>query len=163
MFSLSSPAFHSNDTIPRKYTGEGDDLSPPLKWIDVPESAQELAILCEDPDSGPEPWVHWLIYGISPTRTNGLPEGIPTDKQIERPIEATQGRNSFGRIGYGGPLPPPGRGEHRYFFKLFALDQKLNLRPGMTKDDFFKAINRHVLSEATFMGCYERAVKRKAA
>lgn len=156
---LTSSGFQNGESIPKKYTGEGDDVSPPLQWTGAPGETQEFAILCEDPDAPQDtPFVHWLIYGIDPA-TNSLPEGIPSDQEISAPVQAAQGRNSFGRIGYNGPLPPVGHGPHRYFFKVYALNKKLGLKPGIDKDTFLKTARDHIVAEAELVGRYERGKK----
>jgi Raf kinase inhibitor-like YbhB/YbcL family protein len=160
---LTSPAFDQGATIPAKYTGEGDDISPPLAWSELPEGTQELALICDDPDApsrenpGPEPWVHWVIYRI-PADADGLPEGVPRQKRLDKPAGAVQGANSFSGgtdIGYGGPMPPAGSGPHRYFFKLYALDTKLDLEPGLSKDELLEAMKGHELAKGELMGTYE--------
>jgi len=164
MFKLVSPVFHHESEIPPLFTGEGQDLSPPLKWIDVPPTAQELVLICEDPDApSPEPWVHWLIYGIQPSAVNGLPGGIPRALHLEHPVKASQGINSFGNVGYGGPMPPAEHGIHRYFFKLFALDRKMDLKPGLGKPHLLELIQDHIFAETQLVGHFQRTVKRKRA
>ncbi|OFZ19400.1 MAG: hypothetical protein A2X94_13750 [Bdellovibrionales bacterium GWB1_55_8] len=154
---LSSPAFRNGQKIPKQHSGEGADISPALKWSDVPAGCAELLLLCEDPDAPqPEPWVHWLVYSLSPSQTNGIPEGLSNQPVVERPLKARQGRNSFGTTGYGGPMPPLQHGTHRYYFKLYALDRPLDLPPGATKDAALRAMRGHVITEAELMGTYER-------
>ncbi len=149
---LTSSAFKEGESIPSKFTCEGPDVSPALEWSGVPESAKSLAMICDDPDAPVGTWVHWVLYELSPAMT-GLPEGVPADETIEG--GATQGRNDFKRIGYGGPCPPPGK-PHRYFFKLYALDTELNLTPGATKKDVEKAMKGHILARGQLMGTYKR-------
>lgn len=146
--SLTSPAFAANGPIPRKYTGEGQDISPPLTWSGVPAGAKELALICEDPDAPqPTPWVHWVAYAIPPMLT-GLPENA-RENMID-------GQNDFGRRGYNGPMPPQGHGVHHYHFRLYALAQPLQRGPGLTKEQLLDAMNRHVLAEGELVGTYER-------
>jgi len=158
---LTSTAFEEYHPIPQRYTGEGEDLSPELRWSDVPVGTRSFALVCEDPDApkrqpNDPPFVHWLIYDLSPN-TSLLPEGVPKQPHVSAmPIEAEQGTNSFGKVGYGGPMPPKGHGMHRYHFRLFALDRDLSLKPGATARDLSKAIQGHVLAEATLIGRYER-------
>ena len=150
---LSSMAFSEGQPIPKKHTGEGADVSPPLSWSGLPEGTQELALICDDPDAPRGTWVHWLIYGIPATAT-GLPEDLSgTDWREGGMVEGT---NSFGNNGYGGPMPPPGDGKHRYFFKLYALDSKLALEPGLDKQSLEKAIRGHILGKGELMGTYRR-------
>ena len=153
---IESSAFKEGQVVPKKHTGEGGNLSPALSWSGVPAGTRELALICDDPDAPTaEPWVHWLIYGI-PADTSSLPEGIKQDARPNSPAGATQGENSWNKIGYGGPMPPPGHGPHRYYFKLYALDTKMGLKPGLTKAQLLKAIKGHVIAEAQLMGSYER-------
>lgn len=158
--SLNSNAFESGGQIPAKYSGEGDDVSPPLAWTDLPSGANELALICDDPDApSSEPWVHWVIYGIGPD-VRALPEGIKSNlPEVKEPIVARQGQNSWptgATIGYRGPLPPPGHGTHHYHFKLYALDAKLDLPPGATKQRLLDAMKDHVVAEGELVGTYER-------
>ena len=156
---ISSGAFGQGDVIPRKYTGDGEDVSPPLFWKGVPEAAVELVLICDDPDApSPEPWVHWVLYHLAPSVTE-LPEGLPTTKQIETPVQASQGTNSWtsGRtIGYRGPAPPPRHGVHHYHFKLCAIDCALDLKPGADKPAVERAIQGHILAQAELIGTYQR-------
>jgi len=149
---LISPAFKDGGTIPSKYTCDGDDVSPPLEWSNVPEDTKSLALICDDPDAPMGTWVHWVLYGL-PADTTSLPEGVPMNEAIEG--VALQGTNDFKRIGYGGPCPPPGK-PHRYFFKLYALDTELDLKPGAKKKDLEKAMKGHVLAKGQLLGRYQR-------
>ena len=157
---LTSDAFRQNTAIPRKYTGEGDDVSPPLVWENPPEGAKSFALICDDPDApSPKPWVHWVIYGIG-AKVRALPEGIRAgETDVTEPIEAKQGKNSWPSgvtIGYRGPMPPPAHGTHHYHFKLYALDAEIDLQSGATKDHLLVAIKDHKLAEAELIGTYER-------
>lgn len=136
------------------------DISPPLEWSDVPEGCRAFALICEDPDSTARvgqdhPFVHWLIYNISPTVT-ALPEGLSTRAHLEVPVRAYQGKNSFGRVGYAGPMPPVGYGTHHYVFRLYALSSELGLQAGATKAEFLKAIDDHAMAHAEIIGTYRR-------
>jgi Raf kinase inhibitor-like YbhB/YbcL family protein len=154
--SLRSPAFQEGQEIPKQFTGEGSDRSPRLAWSGAPSGTREFALICEDPDAPvPTPWVHWLIYNLSAS-THLIPEGVEPVKRVGVPVRAHQGINSFGHVGYGGPMPPVGHGRHRYIFKLYALDSELNLKPGATKEELQRAMRGHVLAEAHFTGTYER-------
>lgn len=147
-FELKSPAFDRQAPIPRRHTGEGEDVSPALEWKGAPQGTKELALVCDDPDAPrPKPWVHWVLYGI-PAATTGLAEGDEGD--------AVEGKNDFGRPGYGGPMPPKGHGVHHYHFKLYALDAPAGLEPGATKEQLLAAIRGHVLAETELVGTYER-------
>ncbi len=162
---LTSSAFDAGRPIPEKYTGAGDDISPPLKWSQPPEGTRTLALICDDPDAPsrehprPEgPWVHWVLYNI-PADTDSLPEALPRQAVLETPAGARQGRNDFSsdNIGYRGPMPPRGSGPHRYFFKLYALDCQLDLDPKTaTKARLLQAMKGHVLAEGELMGTFER-------
>ncbi len=154
-FTLTSPAFASGDRIPKQYTGEGADASPPLEWTDPPEGAGSLALICDDPDAPVGTWDHWLIWNIPADRRN-LPEGIPTTETVADLGGACQGNNSWPKIGYGGPMPPPGHGVHHYHFALYALDQTLELAPGADKQALLAAMEGHILAEAKLTGLYSR-------
>ena len=148
---IKSSAFGNGKSIPSKYTCDGADFSPPLEWSESPAGTKSFALICDDPDAPMGTWVHWVIYDI-PSATTMLAEGISREKEL--PGGGIQGINDFRRIGYGGPCPPGGT--HRYFFKLFALDAMLSLKPGITKDQLLKAMRGHILAEAQTMGTYRR-------
>jgi Raf kinase inhibitor-like YbhB/YbcL family protein len=150
-FELTSTAFGNGEVIAQQYTCDGPDISPPLKWIDPPAGTKSLALICDDPDAPVGIWVHWVIYGLSPD-TRELSEGVPKEEMLEN---GRQGKNDFGRIGYGGPCPPRGPA-HRYFFTLYALNIETDLSPGMTKAQLLKAMEGHILAEAKLMGRYGR-------
>jgi Raf kinase inhibitor-like YbhB/YbcL family protein len=157
---LTSSAFQEGAAIPAKFTGERDDVSPPLAWDGAPEGTKEFALICDDPDAPTaEPWVHWVIYGIGPD-VRALPEGIKSNTpELSQPITARQGKNSWDSgvtTGYRGPMPPPGHGPHHYHFKLYALDTKLDVPPSATKSQLENAMKGHVLAEAHLVGTYER-------
>ncbi|ROL57118.1 YbhB/YbcL family Raf kinase inhibitor-like protein [Bacteroidetes/Chlorobi group bacterium MS-B_bin-24] len=148
---IYSSAFEDGGMIPSKYTCDGADISPPLAWSGLPEGTKSIAIINDDPDAPMGTWVHWVIYNIPPT-AQGLAEDI---KRVEKLPDGTlQGKNSWGRIGYGGPCPPGGT--HRYFFKIYALDKMLNLKPGATKEELLTAMKGHILAQAQFYGKYSR-------
>lgn len=151
-FQITTSAFSSGGTIPKNYTCDGPDLSPPLSWKDAPAGAQAFALIADDPDAPAGTWVHWVIYNI-PSSAKELREGVQKTEQL--PDGSRQGRNDFRKIGYGGPCPPPGK-PHRYFFKLYALDAKLNLKPGATKAEVEGAIKGHTLAQSELMGKYGR-------
>jgi Raf kinase inhibitor-like YbhB/YbcL family protein len=155
-FEIRSSAFRNGDAIPKLFSGEGKDISPPLEFASPPKGTAEMALLVEDPDAPQaEPWVHWILYGFSPDLKK-LPEAIEAGQRRLSRLKAQQGENSFGKIGYGGPLPPPGHGWHHYHFRLFALDAPLKIPPGVSKREFMKAIDGHVLAEADLVGLYRR-------
>ncbi len=149
---VTSSAFKSGGSIPAKYTCEGEDVSPALKWSNVPGTTKSLALICDDPDAPMGTWVHWVIYDIAPTLSE-LPEAVPPSEVT--PQGAKQGINDFRRTGYGGPCPPPG-GAHRYFFRLYALDIEPGLPPGASKSDLLRVLEGHILAEGELMGRYQR-------
>jgi Raf kinase inhibitor-like YbhB/YbcL family protein len=155
--TVTSSAFKEGSPIPKKHTGEGDDLSPALEWSGVPEGAKQLALICDDPDAPrKDPWVHWVIYSIPPD-IKGLPEGVEAVAKPKQPAGSAQGKNSWPdgeNMGYRGPMPPPGK-PHRYFFKLYALDQAVDAKPGLTKEELLSKISGHVLAEGQLMGTYQ--------
>ncbi|MCG3181570.1 MAG: hypothetical protein BIFFINMI_03968 [Phycisphaerae bacterium] len=160
-FALGSDAFKPGAAIPQAYTGEGADMSPGLSWQGVPAGTRELALIVDDPDAGPTPWVHWVIYRI-PVSLNGLKERAGTQLRttLAEPRGVLQGLNSWpkerGNIGYRGPFPPTGSGVHHYRFTLYALDQPLAADAGLTADQLHAAMAGHVLATATLTGTYER-------
>jgi Raf kinase inhibitor-like YbhB/YbcL family protein len=151
-FQLSSPAFAEGQPIPKKFTCDGLDVSPPLRWQDAPAATKSFALIMDDPDAPAGTWVHWVIFNL-PATMKELPEGLQKTEQIAG--GALQGRNSFPKIGYNGPCPPLGK-PHRYFFKLYALDAMLDSKPGATKPDVERATKGHILAETHLMGRYGR-------
>jgi Raf kinase inhibitor-like YbhB/YbcL family protein len=151
-FQIASTSFSSGSTIPKKFTCDGPDVSPELSWKEAPAATQSFALIMDDPDAPVGTWVHWVLYNV-PGNTTQLAEGVEKREQLAN--GATQGRNDFRRIGYGGPCPPPGT-PHRYFFKLYALDTKLSLKPGATKQELEGAIKGHILGQTELMGRYGR-------
>lgn len=146
-----SLAFDDNGMIPSEYTCDDADISPPLDWDVVPEGTVSFAIICEDPDAPAGTWTHWVIFNL-PAGMRGLHGEITDEEVLDN--GAIQGVNDFGRIGYGGPCPP--RGTHRYYFKIYALDKKLDLRVGATKKELLEMMQGHVLGEGQLMGRYRR-------
>lgn len=151
-FELTSSAFKAGDPIPRRYTCEGEDLSPPLHWSVPPAETKSFVIIADDPDAPVGTWVHWVLFNV-PLDLRGLAEGVPPKDHL--PDGALQGLNDFKRVGYGGPCPPPGK-PHRYYFRLYALDVTLNLKPRATKAQVLDACKGHVLAEARLMGRFGR-------
>jgi Raf kinase inhibitor-like YbhB/YbcL family protein len=151
LIGLWSNAFKEGEFIPRKYTCDDINVSPPLEWDRIPGKAKSLALICDDPDAPMGTWVHWVIYNI-PVNINNLTENIPGDKVLE--TGALQGTNDFRKTGYGGPCPPGGT--HRYYFKIYALDSELELNPGATKGELLHAMEGHILSDGKLMGKYSR-------
>ena len=155
---LTSAAFDDGQPMPAKYTADGEDVSPPLSWTDLPEGTKELALIMDDSDA--KGWVHWVIYKI-PADAKGLDEGIPRTEALSAPAGALQGKNSWpdksgekGNIGYRGPSPPSG--VHHYHFKAYALDAKLDVKPRLTRDELFKAMAGHILATGELVGTYKR-------
>lgn len=151
-FSVSSPSFQNGGDIPKKFTCEGADVSPELEFTSPPANAQSLAIIADDPDAPVGTWTHWILFDL-PAETRGLPENVA--KVDEVPTGGRQGRNDFKKIGYGGPCPPAGK-PHRYFFKVYVLDKKLNLKPGSSRQEVEEAMKDHVLANAEWMGKFQR-------
>ena len=150
--SLTSSAFEHGEHIPTRFTGEGEDVSPEIAWVNAPEATQSYALICHDPDAplvspGSYGFVHWVLYGI-PGSNTGLPEGTG---------DFIQGVNDFGNSGYGGPMPPPDHGTHHYFFWLLALDAEPELAPGLTLWQLLEAIEPHVIGMNRLMGTYSRS------
>lgn len=144
---ITSPAFGHFERMPEKYTCEGDNISPPLKINDVPDNAEGLVLIVDDPDAISGVFTHWIAWNIDP-RVIEVQEG-------ELPPAAIEGSNSANQIGYTGPCPPPGK-DHRYFFKLYAVDKILELRPDSNKDELTNAMSEHVLAETDLVGLYGR-------
>jgi hypothetical protein len=161
IFALTSAAFAEGQAIPQKYTGEAGDVSPPLSWAFHAEMSyrpplKELALICEDPDAPGGTWVHWVVYKI-PASATELPEDFARSGSRPPGLKGVlEGKNSFGEIGYGGPMPPPGGGKHRYYFRLYALDAEPPLDPGLDKSALLKAIEGHIVGQGELMGTYER-------
>jgi len=148
---LSSPAFEPSGEIPSKYTGEGEDISPPLQWTNVPDGTRSFALICHDPDApvvseGTYGFVHWVLYNISGS-VSSLSEGNG---------RYTKGPNGSNKEGYMGPMPPEGHGTHHYFFWLFALDEELHLEPGLSLWQVLERIYAHVIGMNRLVGTYQR-------
>ena len=152
-FTLSSPAFADGAAIPVEHTCDGADVSPPLAWRDPPAATRAFALIVDDPDAPAGTWVHWVLYNL-PAATAQLPGAIAKVETLDLG-SARQGRNDFRHPGYGGPCPPPGPA-HRYFFKLYALDAPLEVRPGAQKKDVEAVMRGHTLGLAQLMGTYAR-------
>ena len=147
--TLSSNAFDPHGKIPRRHTGEGEDVSPPLSWRDPPDGTRSFAVICHDPDAplvkpGSYGFSHWVLYGL-PGSTTSLEEGSG---------QGVQGVNDFGNSGYGGPKPPPGHGIHHYYFWVLALDRELDLEPGLDLTGLLERIEPHVLGMNRLVGTY---------
>lgn len=151
-FTISSLSFQNGAAIPKKFTCDGADVSPELHWSSPPAGTQSFALIADDPDAPVGTWTHWVLFDL-PAQTSSLAEGVP--KVDELPAGGRQGTNDFRKVGYGGPCPPPGKA-HRYFFKLYALDQKLNLKAGASKQRVEQSMQGHILAQAEWMGKYQR-------
>ena len=141
---IFSPAFENNTWIPSKYSCQGQNINPPLKIDSVPAEAKSLVLIVDDPDTPEGTWVHWLLWNIDPGQEN-IDEG-------SIPLGAQRGTNSFGNLDYGGPCPPSGT--HRYYFKLYALDQEIDLPVGSKREDLDKMIEGHIVATAELVGLY---------
>lgn len=150
-FSIISPAFKQNGAIPHEYTCDGADRSPELSWSNAPDGTKSFALICDDPDAPHGTFVHWVVYNIPATKM-GMPAGVSKEQTLAD--GSMQGMTSFGRVGFGGPCPPSG--EHRYFFKLYALDTMLDLSVGASKEQLLAAMQGHVKGEAELVGLYSR-------
>ncbi|MFP3902658.1 MAG: YbhB/YbcL family Raf kinase inhibitor-like protein [Armatimonadota bacterium] len=153
-WELTSPAFENEETIPAKFTCSGEDISPKLEWTNPPEGTKQLALIMDDPDAPRGTFVHWVLYGLSPD-VSALPEAMPTGEDIDSPVACMQGRNDANATGYKGPCPPPGN-PHRYFFKLYALEEAVELQPGATKDMLLEKIEDKTIAKAELMGTFAR-------
>jgi len=140
---ITSPAFKNMGFIPEKYTCDGDDVNPPLKIEGIPEGTRSLVLIVDDPDAPRGTWDHWIVWNIP-----------PLEKIEEDSVPGTEGLNDFNRRSYGGPSPPSGT--HRYFFKVYALDTKLDLHPNSRKKDVERAMNRHIIAKGEIVGRYSR-------
>jgi Raf kinase inhibitor-like YbhB/YbcL family protein len=150
-FHLSTTAFPDGGFISKKFTCDGTDISPALAWTEPPAGTKSFSLIVDDPDAPAGTWVHWVLYDL-PGDARKLEEGVAKDLQL--PDGARQGRNNFGKIGYDGPCPAKG-GPHRYFFKLYALDRKVNLKAGATKAQLERAMKGHILAEAEVVGQFQ--------
>ena len=145
---IGSPAFESLGRIPKRYAGDGENVSPPLAWSGTPDGTGQFALVCYDPDAPlAQGFTHWVVYGI-PADVTTLSEGQKADS-------FTPGVNSMGQQGYTGPLPPQGHGQHHYYFNLYALDSSVQLKPGLTREQLLDAIEGHILVQARLVGIYE--------
>lgn len=153
--AIHSQAFKEGQKIPRKYSAEGQNLSPPLKWSNPPAATRQQVLIVDDPDAPRGIFTHWVAYNLPPDLTS-LPEGVPIVSLPDELKGGMQGRNSADKIGYMGPLPPPGHGIHHYRFHVYALDQAMNFKAGLTREDVLAQIEGHVIGEGQLVGLYER-------
>ncbi|MDP2767105.1 MAG: YbhB/YbcL family Raf kinase inhibitor-like protein [Candidatus Methanoperedens sp.] len=149
--TVSAEAFREGETIPAEYTCDGKDVSPSLSWKGIPANAKSIALIMDDPDAPGGTFVHWVLFNI-PANTQKLPKGIPGNQTLGD--GSRHGATDFGRVSYGGPCPP--RGTHRYYFKMYALDTMLDLKPGASKKQLENAMKGHILAQGELMGKYER-------
>jgi unsaturated rhamnogalacturonyl hydrolase len=148
---ITSEAFDEGGMIPPKYTCDGDDISPPLKWDSVPDGTKSIALINDDPDAPMGTWVHWVLYNL-PAGKRELPEAFPVDEKL--PDGTRQGKTDFGKTGYGGPCPPSGT--HRYYFKIYALDTVIESSDVLNKKNLLKKMEGHILAQGQLMGKYKR-------
>ncbi len=149
--SVTSTAFKEGEMIPSKFTCDAENISPQIAWTNFPKTTESFVLIADDPDAPMGTWVHWVVYNI-PTTLLELKENFPKNEKFED--GTMQGTTDFRRIGYGGPCPPSGI--HRYFFKIYALDVKLNVKPGLTKKEILKEMEGHIIAEGQLMGKYKR-------
>jgi len=149
---LTSTAFTEGSMIPKQYTCDGGDVSPPLSWSGIPNGTKSLALIADDPDAPIGTFTHWVLFNI-PATLNGLPEGVVKTASVAD--IGTHGKNNFANAFYNGPCPPKGKA-HRYFFRLYALDRKLDLKPGCSRQDLEKAMRGRILAQGQLMGIYGR-------
>jgi Raf kinase inhibitor-like YbhB/YbcL family protein len=154
VMKITSSVFTEGSIIPSKYTCDGQDISPPLEWKDIPAGTKSFALICDDPDAPRGTWVHWVAYNIPPNISK-LDENVKPELELKNGV--IQGNNDWPKIGYGGPCPPSGT--HRYYFKLYALDTILPIKPGASKAQLLNAMKGHVIAEAQLMGKYKRQGK----
>jgi Raf kinase inhibitor-like YbhB/YbcL family protein len=149
---LKASAFQAGSDIPAQFTWDGSDISPALSWTAPPKGTQSVVLVMRDPDAPRGTFVHWVLYNL-PADERELPEDVPPQRTL--PSSARQRRNDFGRVGYGGPCPPPGP-PHRYYFRLYALDTRLDLKAGAARAQLDRAMRGHVLAQAELMARYRR-------
>jgi len=152
---LHSPVFQSGNDIPQKYTGQGENFSPPLEWSDAPEGTKSFAVMVDDPDAPRGVFNHWVLYNL-PADQRQLPEHFPRKPSLDDGTR--QGKNDFDEIGYAGPAPPPGK-PHHYHFRIYALDCALNTSPGAKKEEVLRSMQQHILDQGEMVGLYRAEPK----
>jgi Raf kinase inhibitor-like YbhB/YbcL family protein len=150
--TVTSTSFRSGGDIAKKFSCDGEDVSPQISWSGAPEGSKAFVLIAEDPDAPAGTWTHWVLYDV-PAATTSFDEGLSKAEQL--PDGLKQGRNDFRKIGYNGPCPPAGK-PHRYFFRLYALDRILNVKPGAARSEIEKAMQGHILAQGEYMGRYRR-------
>lgn len=151
-FEIKSTDFQNENEIPKEFTCQGNDISPELKWQGIPQNTKSFALICDDPDAPTRTWTHWVIYNI-PAQITSLSKNFTKEEKL---ADGTcQGINDFKKIGYNGPCPPAGK-PHRYYFKLYALNKKLNLEPGLTKKQLLQEMEGSIIEQTQIMGIYKR-------
>lgn len=150
--AITSSSFFPGQAIPRDFTADGHDVSPALAWQNVPVGTKAFTLICDDPDAPVGTWVHWVIWNL-PASARGLPQGIPASRTLAD--GSAQGKNDFGRIGWGGPSPPAGK-PHRYFFRLYALKERLTLPSGASRKEVDFAMRGLIIASAEVFGTYKR-------
>lgn len=148
---IDSSAFHNGDVIPIKYTGDGENVSPPLFWEYPPPNTKSQVLICDDPDAPSGDWVHWILFNI-PANEHELPEHLTYEEIRKKGM--IPGYNDFRKTTYGGPCPP--RGTHRYYFRIFALDKKLDIPEGSNKKEVISKMKGHVIDKGELVGLYSR-------
>lgn len=157
MVDITSDVFEDGESIPVRHTADGENISPPLQITGVPGSAEEIALICEDPDAPrEEPWAHWVLWGLPPD-TGEIPGHMSPVEEPEELPGAKQGYNDFGEIGYGGPAPPEGDGMHHYHFRVFVLEDQPLLVPGANREQLLHAMDEIIVAEDKLTGTYERS------
>lgn len=150
--NVTTPRFEYGKAIPVKFTCDGDDVSPVIRWDNLPKDTASVVLLMEDPDAPMGTFTHWIVYNLPPDST-GMEEIIPKQKTLNN--GGFQGRNDFGKYGYGGPCPPEGE-THRYYFRVYALKKKLKQEDGANRDALLDAIKDKVIDSGEYMGTYKR-------
>jgi Raf kinase inhibitor-like YbhB/YbcL family protein len=153
--TLSSSSFRNNQPMPAKFSCEGEDSSPSLKWEGAPSGTKSFALICDDPDAPGGTWIHWVAYAI-PANITEFPENVAKTDTVAGLAGMKQGVNDFGKVGYGGPCPPRGHGVHHYHFRLYALDTELKLVPRIKRQQLDAAMKGHILAQTEWVGTYQR-------
>lgn len=153
IITVKSADFVSGERIPDKHTWKHENVSPHLTWSKVPIETKSITVICDDPDAPGKTWVHWIMFNL-PTDTQELAPGITKDKKLAN--GALQGTNDFNQVGFDGPWPPSGHGDHHYHFKIYALDTMINLAAGATKQQLEKAMHNHIIAQGKLVGVYSR-------